>query len=500
MLESTLKAGAVLDDRYQLLRQLGAGGCGAVWLAQDGHDSGREVVLKILHPHFDRYSMAVKQLAREAEVLGQLAHPNIAKPFAFSSSGVHTYLVMEHIDGRPLDQEIGAHSRVDRPFGAAEVRRIFEELCSAVSHAHSRTVIHRDLKPQNVMVLKKGPVAVKVLDFGIAKLLEGNIFDATTFGRRLGSMFYMSPEQCKGEPADVRSDVFSLGVIAFEVLTLRRAWAWDVDGRPVRAFDQPVPADGANSLSAVLMRVASAPRPRPSEARPGLSSKLDDVVMRAMSIEPERRFPSVDAFLAELVRGLGGEKALPGFAGDRAAPGFVADLGGDLATVKAPSPALGRPLFGDESDTKMQAAPEPQIVPLAPSKPRVERTEALVEVKEREARERDTRERDMRERDTRERDTRDTKPERASLWKVGGSDAADLLETAMMAEAKEPDFFDADSSSTGPTIGVKDADRIMAGVEAPRAASAAAQRGVRAVSEEDARVRSRDDDARRDDD
>jgi serine/threonine protein kinase len=308
VIDTTLRPGTIIDDRYMLVRQLGAGGCGAVWLATDGGQSAAErdmsdIVLKILHPHFDRYSLAVKQLAREAELLGQLAHPNIARPLAFSSNGPHTYLAMEFIEGRPLDQEIGAHTRTDTYFSDHEVLRLFGEICSAVSHAHSRAIIHRDLKPQNVMVARKGgSLFVKVLDFGIAKLLEGSLFDATTFGRRIGSMFYMAPEQCKGESADVRSDIFSLGVMLFEILTLRRAWAWDQSERPLRAFEHPLPADGANAVSAVLMRVATAPRPRPTDARPDLPRQLDDVLTRAMAIAPEDRYPTVDALLTTLSR------------------------------------------------------------------------------------------------------------------------------------------------------------------------------------------------------
>lgn len=298
--DTILKPGTVVEDRFRLKRLLGAGGTGAVWLATDDEAHGAEVVLKILHPHFDRYSVAIKQLEREAELLAQLDHPNIARPFVFSSRGPHTFLAMELIDGRSLDQEIGLHTRSSAYFPDAELLRVFGEICAAVTHAHSRTIIHRDLKPQNVMISRRGgAISVKVLDFGIAKLTEGNLFDATTFGRRIGSMFYMAPEQCKGESADQRSDIFALGVILFELLTLRRAWAWDTGGRPLRAFDAPMPADGANALSAVIIRVATAPRPRPSAVRPDVPVALDEVLARAMAIEPDDRQQTVGALLDE---------------------------------------------------------------------------------------------------------------------------------------------------------------------------------------------------------
>jgi serine/threonine protein kinase len=350
MAEVALRSGAVVDERYALKRLLGAGGCGAVWLASDKHTGDRDVVLKILHSHFDRFSIAVKQLAREAELLAQLEHPNIAKPFAFNSAGAHSYLAMEFIDGKTLDQEIGIHTRSDQYFEMNELVRLFTELCTAIIYAHSKTIIHRDLKPQNVMIIRRnGEVFVKVLDFGIAKLLEGNAFDATTFGRRLGSMFYMSPEQCKGEPADERSDIFSLGGILFEMLTLRRAWAWDSSGRPLRAFDAPVPADGANSLSSVLVRVATAPRPRPSDSRAKLPTKLDEIVVKALSIEPQRRFPTVQVFLDEFRRAAGAPE-LP-----RGSKEFLTEI----VTVRSTAPAINKALYQDAGDTKLDPPEQP---------------------------------------------------------------------------------------------------------------------------------------------
>lgn len=393
MADVALRSGAVVDERYSLKRLLGSGGCGAVWLASDRHTGDRDVVLKILHPHFDRFSIAVKQLAREAELLAQLEHPNIAKPFAFNSAGAHSYLAMEFIDGKTLDQEIGQHTRSDQYFEMNELVRLFTELCTAIIYAHSKTIIHRDLKPQNVMIIRRNnELYVKVLDFGIAKLLEGNAFDATTFGRRLGSMFYMSPEQCKGEPADERSDIFSLGGILFELLTLRRAWAWDNSGRPIRAFEAPVPADGANSLSSVLVRVATAPRPRPSDSRPKLPAKFDDLVVKALSIDPSRRFPTVQVFLDEFRKAAGAPELT------RGSKEFLTEL----ATVRSTAPSIPKALYQDAGDTKLDP----------PSN------------------------------------------EPGAVWRIGGIQAKDEVATAMMKEVIDEEDVDQTIPKLGPKLGL----------------------------------------------
>jgi hypothetical protein len=294
-----LKPGMVVDGRFTLKRRLGAGSTGAVWVASDAKAGGEDVALKLLHPQMADDRQLVAQLEREASVLTQLAHPNIARPIVFSADGAFVYLAMELVDGRALHEELGERSRQRRPYRARELASLFGQLTSAVAYAHAKWIVHRDLKPHNVIVTAHDDeLGVKVVDFGIARLLEGSLFEATTLGRQLGSLFYMSPEQTRGEPADARSDVFALGSILFELLTLHRAWAWDPEGRPLPAFAGPLQHREANALASVVERIARAPRPRPSALRPELFPAFDDLVTRALAVRAADRYASV-AELAE---------------------------------------------------------------------------------------------------------------------------------------------------------------------------------------------------------
>ena len=210
-------------------------------------------------------------------------------------------MAMELAEGSPLSEVIARQASLNTYFETFTLIDILRQICGAVSHAHSRLIVHRDIKPQNVMV-DDGPSGpfVKVLDFGVARLMAGNLFDATTFGRRIGSVFYMAPEQVRGEPADVVTDVFALGSVFFEMVTLRRAWARDQDGSPAIAFARPVPRTSANSLDAVVERILRGPRPQASSIRPELPSAIDSLIERSLAVDPKERPTSVDAFFREL--------------------------------------------------------------------------------------------------------------------------------------------------------------------------------------------------------
>jgi serine/threonine protein kinase len=340
-----LRPGAVIDARFTLLHRIGAGASGVVWAARDAERQG-DVALKILHPQLSGDAALVAQLAREARVLERLDHPNVARALAFADRGPFTYLAMELLAGQPLNEAIGEHTRARRHFRGRVLAHLVEQICAGVAHAHLAGIVHRDLKPQNILVQPQdGLLHAKVLDFGIARLSEASLFDATTLGRRMGSLFYMSPEQTRGEAADARSDVFALGCILFELLTLRRAWAWDDQERPLPAFDAPVAHTATNSIAAVFSRISGRERPRPSAIRPELPPALDDILARALAVAPADRYPDVGTLaraarsaLETLTRQM--EAARPDAPAIGPAPGRPLQV---VPTVKA-QPDLLRPL------------------------------------------------------------------------------------------------------------------------------------------------------------
>ena len=296
MLDHQLTPGATIAGRYTIRRLLGTGATGAVWLAEKL--DGSTVACKILHPHLTSNPQVVLKLEREANILSQLTHGGITRHFELNTEGPFVFLVIEYVDGIPLHEVLGDHVQRGYHLPGHQVRRLFNCLCDAIAHAHSKQIVHRDVKPQNIMVVSTpdGPT-VKVLDFGHARLLEDNIFDATTYGRRSGSPLYMAPEQTRGQPASVQSDVFALATVLFEIVTLHRVWVRDHNDRPLIAFACPAPA-GTNNLPAVMGRIRDGIRPRAHQLRAELSSDLDEVFDRALAIDPRDR-PSTVAELQD---------------------------------------------------------------------------------------------------------------------------------------------------------------------------------------------------------
>jgi len=302
MSEPQLRTGQVIGGRFVLGRKLGSGGFGSVWLADDTHVR-QQVALKLLHDKFLDNTWVLDRFEREAEVLGRLVHPGISRPEAWQITEDYAFLAMEYVPGESLDIDIAAHAERDEPYSDDRLLGLMRPLCEAVDYAHGMEVVHRDLKPKNVQLTGDG--GLKVLDFGVAKLLSDSSRDATTVGRLLGSLLYMSPEQAISAPVDRRADIFSLGTILFELLTLRRAWAWDSNSQPIWALDKPIRRDAVNNHMSILRRIATAPRPLPSGSRPGLSPRIDEVVTRAMATAPRDRFRSAATLLGAFEAALG---------------------------------------------------------------------------------------------------------------------------------------------------------------------------------------------------
>jgi predicted Ser/Thr protein kinase len=287
-----------LHGRFAVVRALGKGAMASVWLATDGP---RLVALKVLHPELRRRKKMVERLEHEGAILRELAHPGIAAALGFFEDDGFVSLAMEYVDGVTLERWLGERNLRNLPLSMEEVGAIFDSLLDPIEHAHQRGVLHRDLKPQNIMMVA-GTERPKVLDFGIAKLLEGDLHDATTQGRRVGSPYYMSPEQTRGDPPDARSDIFALGSMLFEMITLRRAWLLNIRGERLAAFVDDQPDVRANAILEVSARICGGERPRASEYRVGLDSEVDRLLARALAVEAPERFLSIAELRAEARR------------------------------------------------------------------------------------------------------------------------------------------------------------------------------------------------------
>ena len=282
---------------YRMLSLLGAGGMGEVHLAEDT-SLGRQVAIKLVQRGFGRAHL-IRHFHHEERILAALNHPNIARLYGAGVTDDGTpYFVMEYVAGEPLDSYCDA-----RQLGAPERLQLFRKICSAVAYAHQHLIIHRDLKPANIRVTPEGEP--KLLDFGIAKLLEDN--DAAAIGQTVtlaGAMTpeYASPEQIRGEAMTTASDIYSLGVVLYELLTGRKPYlltshSADEISRAITTQSPVRPSQ------AVIERAKQIPPVPPSAiSNPKLlRGDLDNIVLMALRKEPERRYSSV-ALLAEDIR------------------------------------------------------------------------------------------------------------------------------------------------------------------------------------------------------
>lgn len=259
---------------YRLISRLGAGGMGEVWKAEDTRLL-RPVAIKILNDKISGDPEWTARFLREARTIAQMNHPNIATIYAIEQDGDRLFIAMELIDGDPLTVMFGRG-----PMDPRESVRIIRQVAEALSEAHEKGVVHRDVKPDNIIVARR---LVKVLDFGIAKQMAGNSKESalTQGGMIIGTPFYMSPEQALGKPVDARSDLFSLGVVLYEALAGTR------------------PFSGETMTETMMHIIMSEPVPLGTVAR-GAPRGLTAIVARCLQKQPDRRFGSAGELIAAL--------------------------------------------------------------------------------------------------------------------------------------------------------------------------------------------------------
>ncbi|MDZ7269814.1 MAG: serine/threonine-protein kinase [candidate division KSB1 bacterium] len=263
--------------RFEIIAEAGAGAMGKIYAAIDP-TIGRKVAIKILHP-MPGLSPAGRQrmrerFLREARAAGSLNHPNIVTIHQADEAAGHFFIVMEFLEGEPLDEMLEQQAPLPLP----RLHRLTTQVASALDYAHSRGVVHRDIKPSNLMILAGD--TVKILDFGIAHLAQSTL---TQEGAVLGTPCYMSPEQLRGEKIDGRADVFSLAAVVYEMATRQRPFAGD-------------------NVAAISTQILAGRLTRPTTLNPRLPAAFDEILLQALHPDRERRYATAGAFAAALQR------------------------------------------------------------------------------------------------------------------------------------------------------------------------------------------------------
>jgi serine/threonine protein kinase len=318
-----------LDQKYYLESKLGVGGTGTVYRASRLL-IGDRVAVKVLHPDQMADPQAVERFRREAQTAARLKHPNVVTVYGFcvSSEGLN-YQVMELAEGESLRRLVKRHGRLAETAAAEIIRQV----CAALDEAHRQGIVHRDIKPENILVQTiPGGLQVKLLDFGIAALRDVKAGRLTRTGAVVGTPHYMSPEQCLGEELDGRSDIYSLGIVLFEMLT------------GVVPFDSP-------TTSAIVVKHVNDPPPPPRTLNPRISTAVESVALRALEKRRDARPQTAREMARELIAAAGSAKAGSPHPATVAAPGAVTHT--PIATsilnevVASESNSSLAPLFGE---------------------------------------------------------------------------------------------------------------------------------------------------------
>ncbi|MCA9054156.1 MAG: serine/threonine protein kinase [Planctomycetaceae bacterium] len=264
---------------YKISKTLGRGGMGAVYLGTDER-TGESVAVKVLTPALVEHETFRERFKAEIASLEKLRHPNIVQLFGYGEQDQYLYYAMELVDGTSLQDELSASRRFDW----REVVRLGVDICRALKHAHDHGIIHRDIKPANIFAAKRGGIydVAKLLDFGLVKTADLEADSSLTQeGMVAGSPLFMAPEQATGESIDERSDIYSLGLVAYFLLT----------GEP--------PFNDEKAIKVLLAHAHDVPTP-PSQRNPAIPGDLEEVVLRCLEKDPELRFQNVEALSAAL--------------------------------------------------------------------------------------------------------------------------------------------------------------------------------------------------------
>ena len=267
-----LELGTMLSGRYEVLKRLGSGGMADVYMAKD-HKLNRNVAVKVLKSEYVEDEKFLKKFETEAQAVARLSHPNIVNIYDVGIEDGINYIVMELAEGITLKEYI----RKKGYLSPKETVEISTQIASAISHAHKNHIIHRDIKPQNILVSDTG--IIKVTDFGIAKATSSNTVTSTATA--MGSVHYISPEQAKGRFCDEKSDIYSLGITMYEMVTGH------------------VPFDHENGVTIALMHLQNEITP-PSQIRDGIPDSLEKIILKCTMKKPEERYQTADDLIADL--------------------------------------------------------------------------------------------------------------------------------------------------------------------------------------------------------
>lgn len=260
----SLQEGSILAERYEILKLLGEGGMGAVYKAQD-RELDRLVALKVIRPELAGHASILQRFKQELILARKITHRNIIRIFDLGVADGIRFITMEFVEGQDLASLIDEREK----YSPEETVKILRQVCAALEAAHAEGVVHRDLKPQNIMLEASGRVCV--MDFGLARSMETT--GMTQAGTVMGTPAYMSPEQAKGMPADERSDLYSLGIIAYQMLTGK------------------VPFKADSALASMLLRTQGPPTPA-IQIDPTIPQPLSDLIQKSLAVDPQDRYQS----------------------------------------------------------------------------------------------------------------------------------------------------------------------------------------------------------------